>query len=230
ETYFEEGSYSEAVKNFEKIVNDHSKSDVLNEANYYAGECHFELGDNNKAESFYNAVINSQKPIFKDYAYYSLGWTLLAQNRHSEAIAAFKSLMQNYPQSDTVPDAKFKLGETYWRNEDFQLAVDTITEIIDHPDNVGYRAAGYYFLGDAYYELENLTKSREYFKKVTDEFPDSNFANEALIGLGWILYNEENYTEAAIIYARLVQNSGPGEIFEQSKYLWGLSLNKSEQI
>ncbi|MCP4723625.1 MAG: tetratricopeptide repeat protein, partial [bacterium] len=46
----------------------------------------------------------------------------------------------------------------------------------------------------------------------------------------WILYNEENYTEAAIIYARLVQNSGPGEIFEQSKYLWGLSLNKSEQI
>ncbi|MCK4904194.1 MAG: tetratricopeptide repeat protein, partial [Candidatus Marinimicrobia bacterium] len=129
ESYYEENNFVQAAEQFAKIADDFPKSELLNKANYWAGESYFEIPDYKKAAYYYSQVINSNEDDLKDYAYYSIGWSNLLNKNYPKAISAFQSLINSFPESELISDAKFKIGECYWRNKDYQSTIEILSSI-----------------------------------------------------------------------------------------------------
>jgi len=228
ETYYEEQNYTEAATSFGGFENKFPKSEFINRANYWAGESFFEIQDYASASLYYSNVIEADNNELKDYAYYSLGWTKLIQQHYDESTIAFQALADNYPDSPLLPDAKFKMGEAFWRKKDYQQVINTLElpfqSSIISPQ---YQAVGLYYLGDSYYEKDNMPKASNYFIKVINDYPESKFAAEAQLGLGWIYIKEKNFNAAISTFEDLKETNRPDEFQNQVQYLLGVSLKNA---
>ena len=184
------------------------------------------------AAGFFDTVIEQCNLIIEknetvppaDIALYALGEVYANQNfagrDYSLAQHYFEKLVENFPDSDLVPEAKIfiSLFETIAAreqalavidennagtkkksvstikprkliaNQDFEEAVKKNLQVVDESGKKKPADEALYNLGLIYVHYDNpakdYQKSQLYFQQLTEQFPESEFAEEAQIWLG----------------------------------------------
>lgn len=122
---------------------------------------------------------------------------LLGDANGSEKI--YLQLVRNYPNSSLVPDTLLALGELYYDNAKFRLALEQFENLSKYPDSRVY-SYGMYKMAWTYYNLKNtsqgIQKLVEVLKLNPPLRPDENFTKghylrkEALRDLGLFVADE----------------------------------------
>lgn len=116
--YVNEGQPRQAVAVLQELVEKHTRSELVSEANFRSGEILFILRDFLGAESAYRRVLGSEEASsFHQHARYKLGWALFKQAQYSEALDEFHVLLDKL-----VPKATYKVSD---------VAIDTALESLD---------------------------------------------------------------------------------------------------
>ena len=184
------------------------------------------------AAGFYKTVIEENKKIIEtnetvppaDVAFYALGEVYANPNfggrDYSLARYYFEKLVENFPDSKLVPEAKIFISlldtiaarekavaliektndgkkkksepaiefRKLIENEDFEGAVKKNLQLVEEFGKKKPADEALYNLGLIYVHYDNpakdYQKSQLYFTQLTEEFPDSEFAEEAQIWLG----------------------------------------------
>jgi outer membrane protein assembly factor BamD len=119
---------------------------------------------------------------------YAQGEMELDRNRYADARNAFKKIVERHPQSTYAPRARFLIGESYYRESEWDKAIKEFEVFLSfYPrhqiaDLVQYRLAmSYYDQMKAVEQDQAITaKAMEAFRKLVREYPESRYAADAL--------------------------------------------------
>jgi len=119
---------------------------------------------------------------------YAEGEKELDRNRYEQARTAFKKIVERHPQSNYAPKARFLIGEAYFRESEFEKAVQEFdTFLAFYPkhqiaDLVQFRLAmSYYDQMKPVEQDQGITiKAMDAFKKLVRDYPESRYAADAL--------------------------------------------------
>ena len=119
---------------------------------------------------------------------YSKGESELERKRYEDARTAFKKIVERHPQTSYAPRARFLLGETYYREGEWDKAIKEFeTFLAFYPrhqiaDLVQYRLAmSYYDQLKPVEQDQGITlKAMDAFKVLVREYPESRYAGDAL--------------------------------------------------
>ena len=127
-------------------------------------------------------------PILPAEELYKLGEEAIERRVYAEARESFKKIVERHPTSSYASRARFLMGETYYRESEFDKAiVEFRTFLSFYPrhqiaDLVQYRLAMAYY--DQIKPIEQdqglAIKALEEFKKLVKEYPESRYATDAL--------------------------------------------------
>lgn len=127
-------------------------------------------------------------PILPPEELYQSGESELARKRNQEARTQFTTIVERHTNSSYAPRARFLIGETYYREAEFDKAVKEFETFLSfYPrhqiaDLVQFRLAMAYY--DQIKPIEQdqavAQKALEAFRKVVKEYPESRYATDAL--------------------------------------------------
>lgn len=166
------GEYKLAIEALEKFVNAYPKSERLEEAQFFL------------ADSYY---------LSKQYA---------------EATSRFEKYIAAYANSPRRADALMRAAKAFWSTKDYQKAQKYAETFIEEnrakvkdasrqDPLLKKMALALYYAGDSSFELKAFDKAQRYWEECLPIEPDSELAQDAQEGLGYIYFEKKLYDKAA---------------------------------
>ncbi len=183
---FEKGKFFEAKTQFRIITLSHSGSVLADKAQFYLGECHFNMKEYILAASEYERLIKVYPSSeYVDDAKYKLGLSYyelspkysLDQEYTRQAIMHFQEFLEDFHSSSLVAQVEDYL----------QLARDKLAHKVFSSAEI-YRKMHYYQAATIYYS------------KVLEEYYDTSYAPKALYWLGECNRRLEKYQAAMLAF------------------------------
>jgi TolA-binding protein len=109
---------------------------------------------------------------YADGAHYLLAFCQAEEDDLDAALKTYLILIAKYPKSVYVPEARIRMGELYFDNNDMAKAIEQYKEVLKYPDSNFYDKA-LFKLGWSYYRLTasdpaSLATAVRYFTEVLD--------------------------------------------------------------
>ena len=159
-----------------------------------------------------------------DKTQYYLASSYFYRKEHLLAAYEFENLQKNYPLSTLIPDSKYMLGLCYYElspkpplDQEFtRYAISELTTFIDmYPENKNVIEAqkklmdlkdklAYkdFSIAENYMKLDNYRAASLYFQNVYDNYIDSQWADDAMVGNAEALMNGRRYEDAVKVLDR----------------------------
>lgn len=190
---FNLGNFAEAGNWFRQFIElsrnrqGHMHGDALNRL----GDTYFMTRDFASAVRVYNqaAAIQQGSP---DYAIFqgAVAMGLLGDNQGK--IRQLNGLIQRFPASNFVDDAWYELGRTHVAINNFNDAIRCFRTVRDNFQRSSFAKKSMVQLGLVYYNMGDLDQSLVAYKRVVNEFPGTQEADAALIGIRNIYMDRNN--------------------------------------
>jgi tol-pal system protein YbgF len=109
---YKEGKYLEALKAFDAYISKNPNGDLIDNANFWAGECLFAEGNYESAIDRYDVVLkdNPKSPKVPD-CLYKEGLALIELGDSEAGNLSLKKVINEYPDSEAAKKARAKLGD-----------------------------------------------------------------------------------------------------------------------
>jgi tetratricopeptide (TPR) repeat protein len=195
-SYFDKGSYEEALKGFEKIAQaDNSK--LKDNALYWCGESNFKMARYDNAISYYKKVIDAY-PLssYVPYAYYSRGWAYYEKDEPGLALKDLQKIEDDYPDSKILPSALYKMAEILYGLSMLEKAKEKIGLYIEKFPLATESKDALFLKGEIMYQLgdyEEAVSAYRYSLKLTGNRPWTPYA---YLGIAWSFFNMGRYNQA----------------------------------
>lgn len=140
-----------------------------------------ELGTGNSQASNGNTSTAAQ-PAANDadeQSAYQKNFNLVKQGRYDDAINGFTAFIQQYPQSQLVPNAEFWMGESHYQQSDFQGALVNYKAVVQNYPDSSKAPDALLKMGYAQYEMKDWKAARKTLDSVVSKYPDSRSAGFA---------------------------------------------------
>lgn len=210
--YEEKGDYLKAFKQYKKLVESYPGTERFNEVI----EREFRIGNvffSGKKAKFAGLEILPSLPqaaqVFEhigksapfseygDKALFQLGLTYKKMGQFGKSVEAFQSLIDQHPQSELVPQARFQLADTSFKksavqNRD-QRALDDASRQVDR------------FL-NKYGDTESAEDAAKIRQAIDEKNAEKNYRTGAY-------YEKENYLDSALIYYADVSSRYPNTTY-----------------
>ena len=203
--------YNEAIRAFQKYINDYPHSLRIDEAYTYLANA-FTTSKNYKdaleAIDSIKTLTPELKQTYQKIAYFR-GVDLFNNLKFDEAIKIFNKATEYKFDQVIISSAMYWIGESYYRSKQYQNAIESYQAYIATPGAIGQSelSDANYNIGYSYYKLKDYTNSNLWFRKFVIFKPQANAKkiNDAYnrIGDGYfmsrefdnaIVYYEQSYT------------------------------------
>jgi len=211
--YEKKSDHMKAFKTYKKIMETYPQSpriDEVVERTYAIGNL-FLSGQKAKVAGFailpampkaievFKAITDSAPfSAYGDRALFNLGIAYKKNHRYEDAIKSFQRLIDDYPTSELLSDARFQLADT-----SFQMSIRRTDRDLRSLDVAEDSAEE--FLKE-YPDSHMTARAQELVKTIIDKNAEKNFK----IGL---YYENENYVDSAIIYYEDVTKKYPATVW-----------------
>ena len=130
-TYFVEGNYKEALKEFMRFTKsaDADDRETLSDAYNRIADCHFYQREFNTAGEYYTKAANTFNKN-ADYSLYRYAQIQSLKNNHVESQNTLKRLISKFPDSPHTEQALYEMGRSYIKQEKYREAIGTYDKLI----------------------------------------------------------------------------------------------------
>lgn len=204
---------------------DQLKSEILK--NLLEGHLAFRKEDYNEALKFYDSLcgledlspqIRSEACLGKANALYNLGRLKDAVFWYNELIGKFKG----FPQ--IISRARYNLGWTYLRLQDFKKAIGEFQKISQETDDPLVKISVECHIADALQDSERFDEALEAYDEIIKKYPNTLYTDYIQFQIG-NTFLKMGKLEEAIIAFRFIQDKYPNSSFlDESLYSMGLAF------
>jgi outer membrane protein assembly factor BamD len=183
-------------------------------------------------------ILNYPGVNFIDSAQYLLGMTYFNQKEYPSAINEFNNILISFPTSLLADDAAFKVAECDFRlspqaeldQTHTQRALEELKNFLDDYPLSDKReeaqkvfnecraklAKKVYKDGYLYYKMRRYDAAALYFKRVLDEYQDTEWSKFAQFYIAEALYKEKKYDQAKEEYQKFIQDFPQDELAKKA--------------
>lgn len=200
---------ADAVTSFKTVIDRFPQSPLAGEAAYWLGESHVALGERETAVKYYTlSYEHFPNNPYKDYAWYAVGWTRQSDRRFSDAISAYRTLIDSLPTSSLVSAARIRIAECRFGTEDYAGALAGLQaerSTIGSPLEAGQAD---YLIAESYERLKNFPAARDSYRRFVTEHPEHPLQEDGWYGLGWTLFQLGRHDSASAIFGEVGGRGG----------------------
>jgi len=199
---FDRGKYLDASEQLSFVTMNYSGSSIVDSAQYFLAECHFNMKEYLIAASEYERLIYQfSSSNLVDDAKYKIGLSYFKLSPHYaldqeytlRSIDEFQEFTEFYPNSDLVPEVMDKIfeartklakksyrsGELYYKMRDYESAILYFDEILDYYYDTEYAPAALFKKGQSYYKMKKYEEAMEIIKRLQEKYPGTPEASKA---------------------------------------------------
>lgn len=203
--YLKKENYRQAKEQFE-FVNKNPQSALNNvekDAVVRAADCWFMMKEYKQAMQLYDQMIQL-KWASADYALFQKAIIAGAMNQQTQKLGLMNELIQLYPQSMMLAQARLEIANTYLAEEAFEKAIDPLKTILTQKEADPIYPQVYQKLGIAYFNLNQNEASLEQFKQLVNKYPNSTEAEAAVEYIRNIFIEQQQ----PLAYINFMENNG----------------------
>lgn len=182
--YFKKEEYNSAIGYFESFTKNarSENASLLTDAFLRLGDCYFVTKNYDAAIASYDKAA-STGDMDGDYALFQKAKALGVLSRNEEKIQTLKSIIKQYPESTTISEVIFELGNTYLIQKDSENALVHFMKIINNYPNSSFTVKARLKSGLIYYNSGQNELALNTFKTVVSDYPNSPESAEALASI-----------------------------------------------
>ena len=140
-----------------------------------------------------------------DDALLKLGLSQTRQNKSNEALASFKSLIDQFPQSVHHTQALFETGQILLANKDLTAASNAFSAVLSDSKDARFAPFATNHLASIAMQQEDFAKAAELFDQVATSAAGTDLEPEAVFQRGQALMATKQFKPAGDAFAQLVQ-------------------------
>ncbi|MBI5417047.1 tetratricopeptide repeat protein [Candidatus Poribacteria bacterium] len=175
---YQEGKFSQALDEFQNLLNIYPKDNLAPEAQYNIGTIYLEnLKLYSRAKNAFNSLISNYPQYSKnDSAKFYAAKSLFMDRKYDEAIIEYRELLENYQNSKSLDKALWEMGNIYFQQmEEYEEAIKLFQQIVKQYPTSSYADKAYLAIGNIY--MSNLFEEDEALKiyqNFSQQFPSSD--------------------------------------------------------
>lgn len=232
-SYYTDGQYENALEVFSDCSEE--ESEIGQSATYFMGDCYLKLDQKPYARvAFKKASEMDYKLNLKEDAlfnYAKLAYEL-SYNPFHEAITAFETYLQEYPNSERNDEAYEFLLNVYMKSKNYEAALRSLDRIEnkDTRTQEAYQVVAFN-RGVELYKTKKYTDSKNYFNKVSTYNVNQTLNAEAIYWNAEIAFQQKDYTGALSLYNKFIHEAGSlnSGYFNEANYGAGYALFKQKK-
>ncbi len=201
-------SLSKARQVFKQYSADFADGVYGDRALFYSAECEYLLGHGEDAAKLYRQFINAKpfaKSPFRPDALYAMGVNYEELKQSKLAREAYDEFMANFSEHRLAGEVSLRKAEFLIADNKPAEAVELLRPLVDNKavSMQDYVLSRY---GYALAKSGKFDESSKIYKRLTDQYPNSQFASGAQLAAGQTLMRDKRYDEAADFFKRLLAN------------------------
>jgi len=197
-TMFNNKDYIEAKTQFKILTLNNHGVQFIDEAQYLLAECHFNLSEYILASDEYGRLLRFYpRSKWVDDAQYKIAFSnyklspkpALDQKYTVKAIESFQSFLEDFPDSELVPEAErlllicrtklsekeYKAGKLYLKLKDREAALVYFTSVIDNYYDTKYLQDALFWKGESLFKLKRNDEAQSVFLELLSKYPQSKY-------------------------------------------------------
>lgn len=188
--FYRQKNYERAALEFRKFADAKSAEPKLRtDALIRIADCFYALRQMDRALEFYTKAMESGKTE-QDYALLQKATVLNLTGKTADQIATLKRLTKDHPSTVYMAEALYELGAAQMKLNFLTEAAPNLEKVTsDYPTSIWNKKA-LLKLGLLWYNKENDEKALGYYKRLLQEYPGTDEADEA------VMYVKNIYVEA----------------------------------
>jgi tetratricopeptide (TPR) repeat protein len=206
--YYKTTQYEKAIPYFERIsVNE---GELGQNASYYLASCYLENEDKENArKAFASAMRGDADPMIKQDAMfnYALMTFEVGGDPFNDAVQAFETFIETYPESKRINEARRLLIQAYLGSRNYRKALESIDRVENKNDELkeAYQRIAFN-RGIELFNVQQFPEAAEMFKNAT-KYSGYNNQREAkaLYWLGESKYRQGSYADAVSAFQNFKQ-------------------------
>lgn len=216
-TLYENGRFEDASTAFLALARD-GKGQRSRDALFWGGDCLYQTGDYGGAQARFQQYLQTYPDgRHAAAAHYALGWTHFRQRQYEPAATQFRTFLDAYGEPDgDIPyrqDARLRLADSYYALKRYD---DAITEY-RRVDGQGVDYA-LYQTGEALSRADRNDEAIRSLQRLVQDFPNSPWRDEAQLRIGFIHFQNQDYTAAREAYRTLISRTDSDRLAARAQY------------
>ena len=203
---YEAGDIPGAKAEFEKLIAEYPRSDVIADAHQMTGECLISQAEYAQAiVQFEKALsVGAAEPATRSAASYQLAWAQYKSGDLEKAESSFKMFLSEHEADPRSTEARFWLAETQYQRGKYRPALESYNLVLQVPGKLKIAEALY---GSAWshYKLAEYRDAARLFERVATDYPSGSFAADARLRVADCYFSLKEYTRAAGSYRSFVR-------------------------
>jgi tetratricopeptide (TPR) repeat protein len=200
------------------------------EVHYLLGDFFYRQGDYAQATHHLREAVQGQRQgSDREAARYLLGRSQFAGGHYAEAAQTFEPLIGPDRRGPWSEAALYWSAEALLSQGDVRGAARLLQQLVGQPTSGEYHEFGLYSLGYAWQKLEAYEESLDAFRRLLQEFPQSQLRRPAEYGVARVLLSLQRYAEAAPHWERLQEQAQSPEQAEEATFWWAESRAQAGQ-
>ncbi|MCB6079336.1 tetratricopeptide repeat protein [Flavobacterium psychrophilum] len=182
---YEGDDYKEATKYFDQVSGEEKYKEKLS---YFQADMNFKLGKFDKAIQLGQPAMNNSNDFEKSELNKIIGESYFNLKEYNQAIPFLKEYKGKKGKWNNTD--YYQLGYAFYKQNDFENAINQFNKIIDGKDFVAQNA--YYHLGESYLKTDKKTQALNAFKNASEMTFDIKIQEDAALNYARLSYDIGN--------------------------------------
>ena len=197
---FDDGFYDVAIRYIEQYLQQYPQTERSVPAKLLLGQCYFFQSQYLKAYDVFQGLLDRSE--YKDATLFWLGETYFKGADYKRAESYYQQLIELFPQSVYIPQAKYSLGWSYFEQGKYAMAKKAFLKMLQQFPSHRLSEDAAFKLGECEYNLSSYQVAIDYFQNYIFRYPKSPRHAQAYFYVAEANYYQEDYLTAVTYYAK----------------------------
>ncbi len=215
---FNDGLYEEAVKEFQKVVNEAKTTPEAEESLYKLAECYKSKKQFKEAEEnlalLVNGYANTQNLVLRQKTILFLAEIQAIQRKYAQAAQNYGFLIKQYPLSEFAGNSILAYTDALYKAQSYNEAILAVDDLVKNYPKSPLLPDLFIVQAQAYLANKMTKEGKDVLQKINKNYPLSNAKWQAVLITNEIMVQEKGLSFAAEDLANLLKSNIPRDMEE----------------
>lgn len=223
QSYYEEGSFNEALDNFYECLSGNPPEDIKDECRLKTGEMLYRLKNYNKSQELLSKFVSEKKDAKKmSLAYFYIGEDYYYQADYKNAIRSYdSSLSLGVSGNDVDFYSIYGKAWSFVKLEKYEEAIREFESLKAIGRKAELMDSVLFGQSQAFMNMGEFEKSIGCLEDIIKSFPGSNWLPNVYLAKGEIFYKQGRYEDSANVFKDGLKRFPTGEYVDDMRYNLG---------